>query len=59
MPECRNCGAFVTDDYVRVFEPTDADDPECCPSCEDMVRVNGIAREANSSRLGARRVRTD
>jgi hypothetical protein len=45
----------VSADYVRVFEPFDVDDPECCPCCEDMVRVNGKAREANSTRV-ARRV---
>jgi hypothetical protein len=21
MPECQNCGSFVTEDYVRVFAP--------------------------------------
>lgn len=26
MPKCPNCGAFATEDYVRVQEPVDGDD---------------------------------
>lgn len=49
MPECQNCGAFVTDGYVRVFEPVGVDRPECCPWCPDMVRdERGRARERHT-----------
>jgi hypothetical protein len=50
MPECRNCGAFVTDDYVRVFAPNGMDGPRVCPNCEDMVRDGGDVREARAKR---------
>lgn len=46
MPECQNCGAFVTERYVRVFAPTDLDAPRCCPHCEDMTRTSdGTVRQ--------------
>lgn len=45
MPECANCGAFVTSDYVRVFTPDDVDDPRVCPHCEDMIRGSDGIRE--------------
>lgn len=50
MPSCRNCGAFVTEDYVRVLSPDGATRPRVCPFCEDMVRENGKVREARSPR---------
>ena len=40
MAECENCGAFVTEQYVRVFAPTGM----------DMVRDGGDVREAKSPR---------
>ena len=50
MPECQNCGSFVTDDYVRVFAPTGMSHPRVCPNCEDMVRDGADVREARAKR---------
>ncbi len=53
MPECQNCGGFVTAHYVRVFTPADVEEPRACPYCEDLVRDNGKIREAKTpSRRG-------
>lgn len=41
MPNCQNCGSFVTETYVRVLEPEDIDEPRCCPDCDDLTRRNG------------------
>lgn len=51
MPECKNCGSFVTEDYVRVFTPDHLEDPRVCPSCEDMVRDGASVREARARRM--------
>ena len=45
-PHCRNCGAHVSERYVRVFSRRGVDHVECCPDCEDCVRQGGIVREA-------------
>lgn len=50
MPNCRNCGSFVTQSYVRVFAPDDLDTVRVCPECPDMVREGGEVREARSPR---------
>ncbi|SDQ23398.1 DUF7563 family protein [Halopelagius longus] len=50
MPECQNCGSFVTPAYARVFAPTNMDDPRVCPYCEDMVRDGADVRKARSPR---------
>lgn len=50
MPSCRNCGGFVTADYVRVFAPNGADEPRVCPRCEDLVRDGADVREARATR---------
>ena len=50
MPECENCGKFVTVQYVRVFAPTGMETVRACPNCPDLVRRNGEIREAKSSR---------
>lgn len=50
MPECENCGAYVTKQYVRVFKPEHVDDPRACPECEDMLRKNGKPIPARSAR---------
>jgi hypothetical protein len=50
MAECDNCGAFVTDQYVRVFAPTGMDTVRVCPNCPDMVRDGGEVREAKAPR---------
>ena len=50
MPECQNCGSFVTREYVRVFTPEGEADPRVCPRCEDMVRDGNDVREARSKR---------
>jgi NAD-dependent SIR2 family protein deacetylase len=50
MPECQNCGSFVTNEYVRVFTPNGMDNPRVCPGCEDMVRDGADVREARSRR---------
>jgi len=52
VPNCRNCGSFVTQRYVRVFTPDDLDQPRVCPDCEGKVRDNGKPREARASREG-------
>lgn len=48
MPECQNCGEFVTEEYVRVFVPENIDRPRCCPWCDDMVREDGKPRKTKS-----------
>ncbi|MEF8831832.1 MAG: hypothetical protein V5A23_09900 [Halobacteriales archaeon] len=50
MPECRNCGSFVTRQYARVFAPNGMEDPRVCPHCEDRVRDGATVREARSPR---------
>lgn len=50
MPECTNCGSFVTERYVRVFAPPGETDVRVCPRCEDMVRDGSSVREARSKR---------
>ena len=49
MPKCRNCGAFVTEDYVRVFAP-DGTGVRVCPECPDKVRRGRTVRAARSQR---------
>lgn len=51
MPECKNCGSFVTQQYVRVFAPRGNEDVRVCPDCEDMVREGASVREARSKRV--------
>jgi hypothetical protein len=50
MPECQNCGSFVTPAYARVFTPDGIENPRVCPSCEDMVRDGADVRKARSPR---------
>jgi len=50
MPECQNCGSFVTDAYVRVFTPDGVSQPRVCPNCEDKIRDGAEVREARSTR---------
>ncbi|WP_202593646.1 DUF7563 family protein [Halococcus sediminicola] len=50
MPDCLNCGAVVTEQYVRVFAPTGMESVRVCPNCPDMVREGSEVREARSSR---------
>jgi NAD-dependent SIR2 family protein deacetylase len=50
MAECDNCGAAVTEQYVRVFAPNEMETVRVCPNCPDMVREKGEVREAKSSR---------
>jgi hypothetical protein len=50
MPECQNCGSFVTPAYARVFTPVEVEEPRVCPSCEDMVRDGATVRKARSPR---------
>jgi hypothetical protein len=50
MFECLNCGAFVTEQYVRVFAPSGMETVRVCPNCPDMVREGSEVREAKSSR---------
>jgi hypothetical protein len=45
MPECRNCGAHITEQYARVFTPDHVDAPRVCPHCEDMTRDGAGVRE--------------
>ncbi|WP_425601750.1 DUF7563 family protein [Haloplanus pelagicus] len=48
MPECQNCGAHVTEQYVRVFTPDNVDAPRACPRCEDMTRSGSKPRESRT-----------
>jgi len=48
MPTCHNCGAHVTERYVRVFTPVDVDQPRACPHCEDKTRSDGKVRETKT-----------
>ena len=50
MPECLNCGSFVTKDYIRVFAPPDAEAARVCPACEDKIRDGTEIRDARSPR---------
>ena len=50
MPQCLNCDAFVTEDYVRVFAPPGMSTVRVCPRCEDMVREGADVRAAQSTR---------
>lgn len=50
MPDCENCGGFVTDHYVRVFAPTGLETVRVCPNCEDKLREGAAVREAHSPR---------
>ena len=50
MPECQNCGSFVTEAYVRVFTPDEVSQPRVCPNCEDKIRDGAEVREARSTR---------
>lgn len=55
MPDCENCGATVSEAYVRVFS-RGGRDVRACPRCPDKVRQNGRVRDAKSSRENARAV---
>jgi hypothetical protein len=48
-PQCGNCEAFVSDQYVRVFLPEDAEQVLTCPNC-DLKRTGG--GETRELRLG-------
>ncbi len=37
MPECRNCGGFVTENYVQVFASSEVEGVRVCPNCEDKL----------------------
>ena len=50
MPECENCEAFVTEQYVRVFAPSGMKTVRACPNCEDKVREGAEVRDARSPR---------
>ncbi|WP_199723101.1 hypothetical protein [Halobellus sp. Atlit-38R] len=50
MPTCNNCDGFVTQRYVNVFAPGDAETVRVCPNCEDLVRDGNGVREARSKR---------
>jgi len=51
MPTCANCGSWVSDDYVRVFERRGAETTDCCPRCPDLIRdPTGSPREAQATR---------
>jgi len=50
MPECQNCGSFVTTKYARVFTPDGVETPRVCPYCSDKLRDGADVREARSNR---------
>jgi len=45
-PRCRNCGSFVSQEYVRVFS-RDGEGVDACPADEcDYVRTaNGVRKD--------------
>lgn len=43
-PECGNCGSLVTEQYVRVFAPSERVTVRVCPSCPDKLRTGGEIR---------------
>ncbi|WP_336022412.1 DUF7563 family protein [Halobellus salinisoli] len=53
MPECQNCGSFVSRDYVRVFAPENVENARVCPHCEDMIREGAAVRDARSRRVSS------
>lgn len=51
VPSCTNCGAHVTEDYVRVFAKDPKRGVQVCPSCPDKMRTaTGETRDARSTR---------
>jgi len=58
MPRCRNCDAYVSDDYARVLS-RDGETVRACPRCPDKVRTNGRVRDARATRGDARAVREE
>ncbi|MFB6120133.1 MAG: hypothetical protein ABEJ68_03340 [Halobacteriaceae archaeon] len=50
MPNCQNCGSFVTARYARVLAPEDMSEPRVCPNCEDKIRDGAEVRDARSKR---------
>jgi len=48
MPECENCGAFLSEDYARVFLPSGESAAPACPHCPNMVREGADYRPARS-----------
>lgn len=51
VPNCGNCGAHVSRDYVRVWKPEDVDEVRACPNCPDAVRRgSGEIREPRAAR---------
>ncbi|MFD1684813.1 DUF7563 family protein [Halobellus litoreus] len=53
MPECENCGSFVSRDYVRVFAPDGFENARVCPHCEDAIREGAAVRDARSRRVSS------
>ena len=53
MPECQNCGSFVSRDYVRVFAPEGFKDARVCPNCEDAIREGAEVRDARARRVSS------
>ena len=52
MPRCQNCGAHVTERYVRVCEPEGRETARACPNC-DLARDGPRVRERTHTRLTA------
>lgn len=50
MPDCQNCGSFVTQRYARVFTPRGIEQPRVCPDCTDKIRDGADVRDARSKR---------
>lgn len=50
MPDCQNCGSFVTRQYVKVFAPAGLEAPRVCPDCPDKLRDGAEVREARAHR---------
>jgi protein-arginine kinase activator protein McsA len=53
MPECQNCGAHVTADYVRVNSRRGESQVYICPFCPDKIRGSdhtGRERRSNQTK---------
>lgn len=41
MAECQHCGAFVSENFVRVFARDETAGVQGCPNCKDKVVTGG------------------
>lgn len=44
MPDCQNCGAFVTREFARVFSPEGEAGPRQCLECSNEIGFEPLDR---------------